>query len=169
MRVVSKWFLSITLAILVLAAVPMMVMAATYTDSLRGTEYYATSTEGRFAGTATGALPGSWYIDVFHTPLSPNATITGGTFSLGTVMNGQPTKITGNFAKGTVTQTSGFSGCGNQTYALSGDLVNVGPQGSSHSGTGTFFNGVLTHYRYSFYGSCIPYGASVTGTVNLYF
>src|SRR5207302_5144489 len=130
-------------------------------------EYYATSTEGRFAGTATGALPGSWYIDVFHTPLSPNGTITGGAFSLGTVMNGQPTTITGSFAKGIVTQTSG-SGCGNQTYALSGDLVSVGPYGSSHSGTGTF-NGLLTHYRYSFYGSCITYGASVTGTVNLYF
>ena len=168
MRLVFKWFLSITLAILAMAVVPMMVMAASYTDSLRGAEYYATSTEGRFGGTATGALPGSWYIDVFHTPLSPNATITGGTFSLGTVINVQPTTITGNFAKGIVALTSGFSGCGNQTYALGGDLVNVGPQGSSHSGTGTF-NGVLTHYRYSLYDYCITYGASVTGTVNLYF
>jgi len=167
MRVASKWCLSITLAILAMAVVPMVAMAVTYIDSLRGGEYYATSTEGRFGGTATGALPGSWYIDVFHTQLNLNGTITGGTFSLGTVMNGQPTTITGNFANGTVTQTSG-SGCGNQTYELVGNLLSVGPQGSSHSGTGTF-NGVLTHYRYSLYDYCITYGASVTGTVNLYF
>ena len=82
-------------------------------------------------------------------------------------MNGQPTTITGNFAYGgTVTQNP-TSGC-NQTYTISGNLLNVGPQSSNHSGRGTF-NGTLTHYRYFFYGSCIIYGASVTGQVNLSF
>jgi hypothetical protein len=166
MRVVSKWVLSITLAILAMVVMPLMAMATGYTDSLRGGEYYATSTEGRFAGTASGALPGSWYIDVFHTQLTPNGTITGGTFSLGTVMNGQPTTITGNFKDGAVMQRPP-TGC-NQTYDLNGTLVNVGIQNSSRTGYGNF-SGVLTHYRYSFYGSCITYGASVVGTVNLYF
>jgi hypothetical protein len=60
--------------------------ATTYTDTISGYEYYATSTDGKFAGTASGPLPGSWVADVQHTPLclscATTATITGGSFSL---------------------------------------------------------------------------------------
>lgn len=168
MRVLTKWMVSTTVAMLALAVVPLIAAASSYYyDNVTGAEYYASSTEGRFGGAATGALPGTWYIDVFHTALSPNATITGGTFSLSTVMSGQPTTITGDFASGTVIQNR-TSGCGNQTYQISGNLVKIGPQNSSHSGNGTF-NGTLTHYRYSFYGSCVIYSASVTGQVTLNF
>ena len=35
-------------------------VAATYSDTIRGIEYFATSADGRFAGTASGARPGEW-------------------------------------------------------------------------------------------------------------
>ena len=58
--------------------------AQSYTDTVSGHEYYATSTDGKFAGTATGSLPGTWNADVQHTTLciscSTTATITGGSF-----------------------------------------------------------------------------------------
>ena len=67
--------------------------AVSYADSLSGYEYNATSTEGRFAGQATGALPGAWAATVDHTPLSPGAAVTGGSFMLATVLNGRAVTV----------------------------------------------------------------------------
>jgi hypothetical protein len=171
MRRSPKWILAVVVGLVALAMAQATALAAGYSDTVSGREIYATSTEGRFAGQAAGALPGYWYADVVHTPLtgSPEtAAITGGIFDLSTTISGQPVLVTGLFSGGSVVQTGGFGGCTNQTYSVSGDLTNVGPYGGSQTGTGTFA-AVLTHYRYSSYGYCITYAASIAGTVNLAF
>jgi hypothetical protein len=139
--------------------------ATTYTDSISGYEYAATSTQGSFAGTASGNLAGYWNATVDHTPLSTSATITGGGFHLATHLNGAPATVTGDFTKGTVTQTSGYSGCVNQQYAMFGYLGSVG-FGSTGTGTGTF-TGTLTHHRTKILGYCATYSASITGSLTL--
>lgn len=143
--------------------------AQTYGDTVSGYEYAFTSTDGRFAGTASGALPGPWNADVQHTPLclscTPTATITGGSFSLATTHNGLPALVSGAFVGGTVQVTNPGSNCTNQTFAVDGILGNVG-WWSSGSGSGRF-TVTLTHYRHSVFGRCVTYGASVRGTLSL--
>lgn len=143
--------------------------AQTYSDTISGYEYAFTSTDGKFAGTASGALPGSWNADVQHTPLclscTPTATVTGGSFSLATTHNGFPALISGAFVGGTVQVANLGANCSNQTFAVNGILGNVG-WWSSGSGSG-IFTATLTHYRHSVFGSCITYGASVRGTLSL--
>jgi hypothetical protein len=138
--------------------------ATTYTDSISGYEYAATSSQGSFAGTASGNLPGYWKATVDHTAL-PYASITGGDFYLATYLNGSPTTVTGDFTGGTVKQVSGFTGCVNQQYAVNGNLGNVG-FGSTGTGNGTF-TGTLTHYRAKVFGYCVTYSASITGSLTL--
>jgi hypothetical protein len=141
--------------------------AQTYRDTIRGYEYYFTSTDGRFAGSASGALAGSWNANVRHTRLclscSPTATITGGSFSLATPY----TLVTGTFTGGTVQVKNVGANCSTQTFDVEGILGNVG-RWYSGSGNGTF-SATLTHYRRSLFGSCITYGASVAGTISLTF
>ena len=165
------------LSILLVAALALLMAPATaaaaqtYGDTISGYEYAFTSTDGRFAGTASGALPGSWNADVQHTPLclscTTTATVTGGSFSLATTHNGFPVLVSGAFVGGTVQVTNVGSNCSNQTFAVDGILGNVGWWSSgSGSGTGTF-RATLTHYRHSVFGSCFTYGASVRGTLSL--
>jgi hypothetical protein len=142
---------------------PASAAAATYGDSVSGVEIGFTSTQGTFTGVATGMLPGHWTAVVQHTPLSPNATITGGTFRLATILNGSATTITGLFTGGTVTRTNAGLYCTNQTYAVNGVLGSV-----AGSGTGTFV-ATLTHYRTRILGACVSYSASVRGAVTLTF
>ncbi|GEM_PF-2217363 len=146
------------------------VAAPTYQDSVTGVEVYATSTEGRFTGQASGDLPGLWYADVIHTPLSGSpatATIDGGVFDLNTDLHNQSTQITGQFTGGSVVQTGGSStDCMNQAYAVNGTLSNVGVYGRPDHGTGTFA-ATLTHYRISLDGYCVVYAASIAGYVTL--
>ncbi len=168
---VRSRLLSVVIALLAVAAAQTAAFAASYSDAVSGVEIFATSTEGRFAGNASGALPGYWYADVVHTPLagSPQtAAITGGSFDLSTTVSGQPALVTGVFSGGSVVQTGGFTGCTNQTYSVTGNLTNVGPYGGGQTGTGTF-GAVLTHYQYSSYGYCITYAASIAGIVDLAF
>jgi hypothetical protein len=153
-------------------AVPAGASAAqTYSDTISGQEYYYTSTDGKFAGSASGALAGDWNADVQHTKLclscTLTATITGGRFSLATSLGGIPTLVTGEFTGGTVQVISRGNNCTNQTFAVNGILGSVGPWYSGH-GTGTFTT-VLTHFRTSILGSCVTYGASVRGTLGLTF
>ena len=163
------------LIILLVAVLTLLVTSATaaaaqtYSDTISGYEYAFTSTDGRFAGTASGALPGAWNADVQHTPLclscTTTATITGGSFSLATTHNEFPALVSGAFVGGTVQVTNAGSNCSNQTFAINGILGNVG-WWSSGSGSGTF-TATLTHYRHSVFGSCVTYGASVRGTLSL--
>ena len=163
------------LIILLVAALGLLVAPATaaaaqtYSDTVSGYEYAFTSTDGKFAGTASGALPGSWNADVQHTPLclscTPTATVTGGSFSLATTRNGLAALVSGAFVGGTVQVTNVGSNCSNQTFAVNGILGHVG-WWSSGSGSGTF-RVTLTHYRHSIFGRCLTYGASVRGTLSL--
>jgi hypothetical protein len=161
----------IGIAALALAVPAVASAAGTYNDTISGHEYYYTSTDGRFAGTASGALPGGWNADVQHTKLClsciPTATITGGSFSLATALRGVPTPVTGRFTGGTVQVINKGTDCTNQTFAVDGLLGSVGPWSSGH-GSGTF-RATLTHYRRSILGSCVTYGASVTGALSLSF
>jgi hypothetical protein len=156
-------------AALALVAPATAAAAQTYSDTISGYEYAFTSTDGKFAGTASGALPGSWNADVQHTPLclscTPTATINGGSFSLATTHNGIPAVVSGAFVGGTVQVMKVGSHCSNQTFAVNGILGSVG-WWSSGSGTGTFI-ATLTHYRHSVFGICVTYGASIKGALSL--
>ena len=57
---------------------------------------------------------------------------------------------------------SGLS-CTNQTFSVDGILANVG-RWFGGKGNGTF-SATLAHYCGRVLGSCITYGASVTGTL----
>jgi hypothetical protein len=159
--------LAATLALL--AATPAAVAAQTYSDTVSGYEYAFTSTDGKFAGSASGSLPGAWNADVRHTQLclscTPTATVTGGSFSLATTHNGAPALASGAFVGGTVQVINRGANCTFQTFGVHGILGHVG-WWSSGSGSGTF-NVTLTHYRRSILGRCVTYGASVRGTLSL--
>ena len=152
-------------AIVFFSATSSALAAQTYNDTIRGYEYFFTSTDGRFAGNASGTLPGGWNADVQHTPLclscTTTATITGGSFSLATVY----TLVTGSFTGGTVQVMNPGVNCTNQTFDVEGMLGGVG-RWYSGSGTGRF-SAILTHYRHPVFGSCVSYAASVTGTLSL--
>jgi hypothetical protein len=165
-------------AFLVLAVVALALCTATRahatqtsTDTTSGYEYYATSTDGRFVGTADGMLPGHWAAHIQHTRLCSSctrtATITGGGFSLLTAIHGIYTLVTGNFTAGTIQVTNVGVNCTNQTFSVSGTLGGVGPWYTGR-GSGTF-SAALTHYRHALLRSCITYGASATGTISLTF
>jgi hypothetical protein len=166
-----RTFTLIGIAVLALAAPAVASAAGTYSDAIRGHEYYYTSTDGRFAGTAAGAFPGGWNADVQHTKLclscTPTATVTGGSFSLATALGAVPTLVTGKFTGGTVQVINKGADCTDQTFAVDGVLGSVGPWSRGH-GSGTF-RATLTHYRTSILGSCVTYGASVTGALSLSF
>jgi hypothetical protein len=158
--------LVVTVAALALLAFPAMAAAATYSDTVTGAEIAATSTQGTFVGTARGDLPGAWRAVVQHTQLSPNATITGGSFKLVTTTL---QTVVGTFDPGgAVTRTNPGAGCTNQTYTVQDTLSNVGVGGPG-TGTGSF-QVVLTHYRafVPFLG-CVTYSASVAGALSLTF
>jgi hypothetical protein len=160
------WMFPILAAAVAQVISPASVVAATtYSDSISGYEYAATSTQGRFVGLASGTLFGAWAATVDHAPLGTPATIKGGDFHLATHLHGTFTTVTGGFTGGTVKQVSGFTGCVNQKYAVDGVLGDVG-FGSAGSGTGTFA-ATLTHYRTKIFGYCVTYSASVSGSLSL--
>lgn len=162
-------------ALVVLAAATASIAPAATTaaaashDTVRGYEYFATSTEGRFAGTASGRLPGTWNVDVQHTALCLScpgtATITGGRFSLVTVANHLPDLFRGSFSGGTVQVMDPGAGCTNQKFAVDGILGNVHGWFTG-TGSGTF-TATLTHFRHSIFGRCVTYAASIRGTLAL--
>lgn len=154
-------------AVVCFSATSSALAARTYNDTIKGYEYYFTSTDGRFAGNASGTLPGAWNADVRHTPLclscTPTATITGGSFSLAHGF----TLVTGSFTGGTVQVVKPGANCTNQTFDVEGILGKVGRW---YSGIGTGrFSAILTHYRHLVFGRCVSYAASVTGTLSLTF
>jgi hypothetical protein len=153
-------------AVLGLMAFPAAAAAATYNDNVVGTEIAATSTQGTFLGKATGNLPGAWKAVVQHTPLSPSATITGGSFKFVTTSF---QVIVGTFNPGgALNQLNPGAGCTNQTYLVQDALSNVGI-GSPGAGTGTF-QVLLTHFRATFpFVGCQTYAATVQGTLSLTF
>ena len=159
----------IPLALALAMVVPGTVQAATVSDTytIRGAEYYATSTQGRFAGTASGNTGDSatWQATVNHTPLTDTATITGGSARLAT---SRLVVVRGTFSGGDVTLINRAPGCGTETYAVNGTLEDVTRSDSSAVGTGDF-SATLTHYRASLFGTCRTISATVRGTISLDF
>ena len=163
----DRWPLLVTIAACTAVLVSTVAGAAattttTYSDSILGVEIYATSTEGVFTGTASGDLPGAWYAEVDHTPLDPNATITGGYTDVASYLG----LVEGDFTGGTVTLTNPSHRCRNQVYDVEATLGNVGVGGGS--GTGSF-SGVLTHLREKVFGICVTYSATIAGTLTVTF
>ena len=170
MRHRKPFFLSVIAAAVAALAMPITALAAdTYMDTVGGVEIAATPTKGTFTGTANGDLPGTWLATVVHNRLTGAvpAAITGGSFSLATTLDESGTLITGDFVGGTVRQTTVLTGCSNETYAVNGNLGNVGPPGAN-TGTGRFV-ATLTHYRVRLFTRCLTYSASIAGTINLTF
>ena len=144
-----------------LGLAPSTVLAAgTYSESIFGIETgfnpspasCQRNEQSSFAGTAIGTLNGTFQISVCHTPVAPNAMITGGTY---TVTN-QATTLTGNFVPGGSVTPVGLSNSGAlcvQKYAVSGRLT---PGGD--------FGGILTHVGFAANGSCSVFIAFITGT-----
>lgn len=156
----AAWAVAVALAV-VLAPV---VAASTLTYAISGVEYAATDKQAKFAGVAVAPDDyGTWNAVVDHTVLSTSggATITGGTFSY----DGKVRDIAGTFnnTDGTLTLTGALPGCSKQTFAVYAPLtVTVTPGDTAASG---LFSGTLTHYRMKLFGQCIPYAATVKGSV----
>jgi hypothetical protein len=153
--------LAVTTAIAIATIPATTLAAATITYAVRGFEYAATTTVGSFAGGAAAADDiGTWQATVVHgqlpTTSGGTAPVTGGSFGL----NGQARDLAGAIDGGTITLLT-TSPCGKETYTVTGHLA-LAPSGI---GDATFAM-LLTHYRFSFFGRCITYSASVQGTVS---
>src|SRR5215218_6686952 len=120
-----------------LVLVPATAGAATktYRFTISGTEVSATSTTGRFVGTASGSALGTWYAEVNHVPLGGGvgaqvAIQSGGSFGLA---QAEPAYVvSGQFSGGTITTINSGTNCTNQVYAVDGDLKNVSVTGTGH-------------------------------------
>ena len=161
------------IAVAVLAASLVVLVPATagaetktYSFSISGTEVSATSTTGRFVGTASGSALGTWYAEVVHAPLSGGvgtsvAIQSGGSFGMALAQAEPAYVVSGQFSGGTITTINSSTTCTNQVYAVDGDLKNVSVTGTGH------FSAKLTHHRRSVLGRCWLYAATVSGTVTL--
>lgn len=136
---------------------------------IAGIELPSTATTAYFVGSAVGenAEDAAWSATIQHTALSPNATITGGTFSL-TILH-VPETLTGEVAGGSITLASAEPRCGSQTYDVVGTLKNItsdteDPTLTTSNGA---FQAVLTHYRTRIGRSCVTYFATIVGALQL--
>jgi hypothetical protein len=143
-------------AVLVLA--PAASAATAATAEIRGLEYAATATEGRFGGAANGAVTGAWLATVVHDPLRKGKAvpITGGSFTL----HRQGRDVSGTFVRGTVAPLGTPSTCGNERFKVAGTLALRG------GGNGSF-TVVLTHLRAQTDSGCRTYGAVVVGSLTV--
>lgn len=132
--------------------------APTATARVRGLEYAATATEGRFGGAAQGRLPGAWTATVVHDPLRSGTAvpIIDGHFRL----YGRHGTVVGSFVDGRVTPRGSSGSCGNERFDVAGTLALSG------GGRGTF-RVVLTHLRTQRGSGCRTYGATVVGSVTV--
>jgi hypothetical protein len=153
-----RWIFPVLAALAALLFLPGSALAArTYTDQVRGIEYSATATVGKFAGTATGALPGTWRASVVRAPITaaPTAAISGGSFQLYSHRT-----ITGRFVDGAIKRLNTPTTCANERFDVRGNLA------LDRGGTGQF-TVVLTHLRTTVGTRCVTYGATVTGKLTL--
>lgn len=158
-----RMLLTLVAATAVLALPAQAAAQTTYTDSVIGLQVGVTATSSTFAGKATGDLPGFWRAVVQRTPLTPHGTITGGSFSLWTLLVGAPTRVTGTFAPGgSIVQTDPGAGCTNQRYAVNGALTNVAV-GSATGGSGPFVVQLTHHRAFIPFLGCVTYAGSVAG------
>jgi hypothetical protein len=158
--------LAVAAAMVMIVAVPGVATAAPgYSVAVHGVEYSYSATLGRFAGTASGELPGLWNATVEHTPLSPHATITGGQLRLELTGPGDGGTVRGAFQSGTIRRTDGGTGCTNEVFEVSGALHDV--TGLGEAARAGSFTVTLTHLNKQLFGRCVSYGATVRGTLSV--
>ena len=153
-------------SLVVLVPVTAGAATKTYSFSISGTEVSATSTTGRFVGTASGSTLGTWYAEVNHVPLAGGvgahvAIQSGGSFGMALAQAEPAYVVSGSFSGGTIRVDNPGYHCTNQVYTVNGDLKNVSVTGTGH------FVAMLTHHRRSVLGRCWLYAATVSGTVTL--
>jgi hypothetical protein len=155
-------------SLLVLVPGPATAVAATktYRFTISGTEVSATSTTGRFVGTASGSALGTWYAEVVHEPLGGGvgarvAIGSGGSFGMALDQAAPSYLVSGQFSGGSITVIKAGDHCTNQVYDVDGDLRNVSVTGAGQ------FAATLTHHRRSVLGRCWLYAATVSGTITL--
>jgi hypothetical protein len=155
-----------SLVVLVLAPATAVAATKTYRFSVSGTEVSATSTTGRFVGTASGSALGTWYAEVVHEPLGGpvNTQVSirsGGSFGMALDQAEPAYVVSGQFSGGTITVNKTGEHCTNQVYTVNGYLRNVSVTGTGHVAA------TLTHHRKSVLGRCWLYAATIGGTVTL--
>lgn len=123
-----------------------------------------TNNTSPFAGSAFGSSLDAalWKANVVHQALSAcpfgsgkSCAISGGTFTLKSSTGAQ---LAGSFTGGAVTPVWQAAGCGRQVFAVSGTLATTAGPG--------VFAATLTHYRTSLFGQCVPYFATVRGSLH---
>jgi hypothetical protein len=149
-----------------LAILPVPATAETtptsYTYRVSGAEVYATTTIGRFVGTASGNnATGTWYAEVHHQSLVDwdPAAIRGGSLRMALSKPAPAYTIEATFSGGSIDKTTPGTDCTNQIYTVHGTLRNV-----TVTGQGSF-DVTLTHYRKRILNRCTTYSATVTGSV----
>ena len=128
---------------------------------VHGIELIARHTQGTFSGYASGGLSGGWLAVVNHTPLDPNARITGGSFSLATSLDQLGDPLAARIERGAITMTNPGTRCTNQTFKVTGNLA--GLRGYKRGA----FSLTLTHFRHDILGTCLSYFATTNGTLTL--
>ena len=165
-RRITAAVLVASLVVLVLVPVTAGAATKTYRFGILGTEVSATSTTGRFVGTASGSALGTWYAEVVHDPLGGGVGTqvnirSGGSFGMALPQAEPAYVVSGQFSGGTITVNNPGAHCTNQVYTVNGSLRNVSVTGTGH------FVATLTHHRRSVLGRCWLYAATVGGTVTL--
>jgi hypothetical protein len=148
--------LTAVVALLVLA--PAAAATETATARIRGVEFAATATEGRFAGAASGRVRGAWLATVVHDPLRAGRAVpvTGGSFAL----HGPQHDVRGTFVGGRVAPRGTPAACGNELFDVTGNVaLDGGGRGAVHV--------VLTHLRVATRSGCRTYGAVVAGSLTV--
>jgi hypothetical protein len=149
-------------SLVVLAPATAVAATKTHTFNVSGTEVSATSTTGRFVGTASGSALGTWYAEVDHDPLGTSAAIRpGGSFGMALDQAAPAYVVSGQLSGGTITVNNPGAHCTNQVYTVDGSLKNVSVTGTGH------VLARLTHHRRSVLGRCWLYAATIAGTVTL--
>jgi hypothetical protein len=168
MKALHTRIAAVVLVASLVVLVPATAVAATktYRFSILGTEVSATSTTGRFVGTASGSALGTWYAEVVHDRLGARvgarANIrSGGSFEMALAQAEPAYVVSGQFSGGTIKVLDSGARCTNQVYTVDGSLRNVSVTGTGH------FVATLTHHRRSVLGRCWLYAATVGGTVTL--
>jgi hypothetical protein len=154
---------SALLAAVALVAVTGAGAAVSPSYQVAGIEFGATqSNVSSYTGLGLGSAGdrGFWQAAVAHDPLANCATvgsscaITGGSFTLRSNTGSQ---LGASFTGGSFQLQSAAPGCGQQVYALTGNL-------SSLAG-GLTLTGVLTYFRLQLRGRCVVLASSVQGSL----
>jgi hypothetical protein len=160
--------LAAAVAVIVPSAAPAAPVSTSF--AITGYEDAFTQTVGSFAGTGSGNAgeTAAWNARVEHDPLGSTPTyVNGGSFQVGTLAasTAHVDYVTGTirYHSGTITTLNAGANCTNQQYRVTGGLEDVST--STTTGRSGSFDVVLTHFRYSIFGHCVIYKASVKGAV----